>query len=91
MPKSGLLVLRRKIDRIDKKLTGLLVKRYECISSIGRYKIEKKMSVADPERETAVIEKVTRRIPDENAARFVKQVYSGIFDASRAVETNETV
>ncbi len=91
MSKSGLSVLRRRIDRIDKKLARLLVKRYECVSSIGRYKIEKKMIVADHERETAVLEKATRRIPDENVARFVKQVYSGIFDASRAVEMNKTV
>ncbi len=89
--KSGLSLLRKRIDRIDKRLTGLLVKRYECISAIGLYKGENNISVADPVREAEILSKVTSGIGDEKVTDFIKQVYAGIFDASRAVEIHETV
>ena len=89
MIKSRLTVLRKRIDRIDRRLAGLLAKRYECISKIGQYKLENNISVADPDRESEVLERVTSRIADEGASIFVSRVYSGIFDASRTVEKNE--
>jgi len=90
MCNSGLSLLRKRIDRIDKRIAELLMKRYRCISAVGLYKGENNISVEDPRREADVLGKVTRGIRDEQAADFIRQVYACIFDASRAVEINET-
>jgi len=90
MCNAGLSLLRKRIDRIDKRIAGLLVKRYKCISAIGLYKGENKISVEDPRREADVLGKVTHGIRDEKAVDFIRQVYACIFNASRAVEIHKS-
>lgn len=86
MSKSRLLVLRRRIDRIDGKLAGLLEKRYRLVSVVGTYKNKENIPVADPLREKEIMDGIISRVRNDEAVQFIRMVYEGIFRASRAIE-----
>ena len=47
----NLEILRKKIDKIDKKIVELLVERFKLTKKVGIYKKEKNMPALNKERE----------------------------------------
>ena len=76
---------RNAIDRIDDKIVGLLGKRAECVSEIGRIKSRTGAQVFDPKREADVIARV-KRLNKNLPEKSVEAIYREIFSAARAIE-----
>ena len=77
--------LRVEIDRIDSELTALFKKRMEIAAGVAKYKKENAMPVFDRERERAVLNSVTEKMPEELQV-YTKTLYQTIFDLSRSYQ-----
>jgi chorismate mutase/prephenate dehydratase len=77
--------LRETINQCDDALSQAFVKRMETAMEIARYKKENNLPVFDPERERAVISRVTEGL-DEAMAVNMKLLYNTIFDLSRTYQ-----
>lgn len=78
--------LRRKIDRLDKRIVKLLNKRAGYADEIGKIKEQLGLEVYSPERETQVIENVSKSNPGPLTDEAVERVYERIIDESRRLE-----
>ena len=76
---------REKIDGIDKQLVELFSKRLEVCKEIGEYKAKNDMPLSDPTREREKLYAVTGMV-DEDIQRYTSQLYSTIFDLSKAYQ-----
>ncbi len=74
--------LRNKIDEVDQELSALYVKRMELCKQIGEEKAKENASINVPNRENAVLSKVTKNAPEELKI-YVKQLYDNIFIQSK--------
>ena len=81
--------LRKKINRIDKKLMKLLIKRYVVVKKIGKFKNESGIPVVDKEREQEIVKKIDTLKTEDGAKRSVKEIYKCIFSASHRAERAE--
>ncbi|HNX61359.1 MAG TPA: prephenate dehydratase domain-containing protein [Candidatus Limiplasma sp.] len=77
-----LQTLREQINQCDEELSKAFIRRMETALEIAKYKQQNGLPVLDPERERAVISKVTSGC-DETMAINVKLLYNTIFDLSR--------
>lgn len=80
--------LRKEIDRIDKEMVHLFVKRLQVASEIAADKKENNMPVLDQQREEQVLNQVIGYADDEYDM-YVKMLYSNIFDLSRGYQTQK--
>ena len=78
--------LRKRIDRLDKRIVKLLNKRAKYADDIGKIKEKLGLEVYSPEREKQVIENVSRENPGPLTDQAVKRVYERIIDESRRLE-----
>ena len=74
--------LREKINQIDDVLTDAFKRRMEVALEIAKYKQEKGLPVYDPQREQAVIARLTEGC-DETIADSMKTLYNTLFALSR--------
>ncbi|NCA92901.1 hypothetical protein EOM82_06615, partial [bacterium] len=77
--------LRKKIDSLDKVIASALLQRLEAVEQIGAAKAEKGLAVRDASREEKIIQRLTENI-GEPGTSYIKQIYDGIFAASRNLE-----
>ena len=77
--------LRSEIDRIDSELTALFKQRMEIAADVAKYKKENALPVFDRERERAVLNSVTEKMPEELQV-YTKTLYQTIFDLSRSYQ-----
>jgi chorismate mutase len=77
---------RKRIDLIDSQLVGLLNSRSACAVEIGRIKKAVGLPVYSPEREAAVLERVTRESPGPLDPQAVRRVFERIIDEGRRLE-----
>jgi chorismate mutase len=77
---------RKRIDLIDSQLTGLLNSRSACAVEIGRIKRAAGLPVYSPEREAAVLERVTRESTGPLDPQAVRRVFERIIDEGRRLE-----
>ena len=77
---------RKRIDLIDSQLVGLLNSRSACAVEIGRIKKAAGLPVYSPEREAAVLERVTRESPGPLDPQAVRRVFERIIDEGRRLE-----
>ena len=56
---KGLLALRAKIDTIDEKILALLNDRLDIVAQIGQTKLKNNASIYRPERERAIISRLS--------------------------------
>ena len=77
---------RQRIDRIDTQLVGLLNSRSACAVEIGRVKRKLALPVYSPEREAAILERVSRENPGPLDSTAVRRVFERIIDESRRLE-----
>ncbi len=70
--------LRKKIDRIDDKISKLLKKRAKIVIEIGNQKRQNKSSIEDKNRETEIISK------KEND--YEKNIFKSIISESKKLQ-----
>ena len=77
---------RRRIDRIDRRISRLLAKRLGYVLKIGTEKKKKDIAVSDRERERAVLRNVESAVKGGREAQYVRSVYDRIFEESSRQE-----
>lgn len=77
--------LRDQIDKIDRELVDLFVKRMNCSAQVAEYKKEVGMPVLDPARERALLEKISD-LAGEDFEEYSRTLYSTILDLSRSYQ-----
>ena len=86
---ARILQLRVAIDQIDDGLVALLVQRYRIGRKIGRTKHEAGLPLADPGRESAVLDRVAaeaERLGGPAAACAVRKVFQRIVRTTRDMQ-----
>ncbi len=77
-------VLRKRIDKIDRKLCGLLEERFELSGKFGLYKKKKGFIIEDKKREEEIIK---LRAQESNLPKgFVRKFFGLIFDESKKIQ-----
>ena len=74
--------IRHVIDALDKEITALLVKRMEVTRDVAAYKKANNLPVYHPEREKAVISKVSA-LAGEEYAPYIAAIYQNMMDESK--------
>ena len=77
---------RECIDVVDKELVDLLNRRMEFAVEIGRIKKAEGLSVRDPAREEAVLEKLKEHNKGPFSDRGIEEIFSRIMQEARDLE-----
>lgn len=77
--------LRKKIDAIDDEIVSLYLKRMGIVAEIAQEKKETNAPVCNLERESEILSRLTKNVPDE-FKKYLKEVYSAIFNTSKAYQ-----
>jgi chorismate mutase len=83
--------LRAEIDRLDEQILELVGRRISLVRAIGEYKHARGLPVYDPDRERAVIQRLTEAVPAGIDPAVVKRVFERIIDESRGIEQHWVV
>ena len=78
--------LRRRIDRIDERLLGLLNQRAEAVLQIGRIKKKQRLPVYDGRREQQVLLRLSRRNGGPLPVGSVKAIFKEILRRNRGLQ-----
>lgn len=79
--------LRKKIDKIDKKILLLLKKRFAVVKELGEYKKQNDKEVFDPERERFVKDKVSALAKEYDLdEKLVEEIFEAIMSQSRKTQ-----
>ena len=84
--RSGLAAVRRQIDRLDRRLLGLVNQRARLALEIGRLKRRKRWPVFDPQREAVVLRRVMRANRGPLSPAAVRRVFQAILTQCRRRE-----
>ena len=76
--------LRNTIDKLDREITELLVKRMGVSAEVAAYKIANNMPVLDKTREAALLEKISAL--SGNMGEYTHEIYLEILKQSRAYQ-----
>ena len=81
---GNILVLRKELDEIDRRLGGLLIKRFQICRKIGEHKKENGLAIEDLDREKQIID---NKIKEFNLPKeFVKELFLLIFKYSKKMQ-----
>lgn len=83
---GGLDALRARIDDVDARLLDLLNERAELSLAVGRLKAAEAGSVFRPERERAVLDRLTSLSRGPLPAAHIRAVWREIFSSSRNLQ-----
>jgi len=83
--------IRSQIDRIDQQILNLLNERMELVKQIGELKRTTKAAVYRPEREQAIIERLSTLNSGRLSPQAIEAIYLEIFAVSRNIELPEKV
>jgi len=85
--------LRKKIDRIDSKISELLDERARIVKEIGKEKKQKKEPVFAPEREAKILNKLAEDSKKEEGfpLKAKLNIFSEIFAGSRSLQKKLTI
>jgi len=78
--------LRNKIDKLDKEIVYLLNERAKVVLQVGKTKQDRQLKVHSPEREKAILKKLTDMNPGPFPDDALKIVYEEIISASLALQ-----
>ncbi len=74
--------IRKTIDQLDQQITALLVQRMAVTKDVAAYKKEHGLPIFVPEREQAVLEKVSA-LSGEEYAPYIRAIYQSMMDESK--------
>ena len=82
---------RKKLDSLDEELVEIISKRMDVCAKIAEFKLQKNISIRDPEREDELIkdryEKLkSKGIDDE---KFVSDLFNLVLSKSRQVQNEK--
>ena len=83
--------LRKKIDDVDAELLSLLNKRMRIVKEIGQLKRDTQAVIYRPEREKAIIERLTKINDGILSDRAIEAIFLELFAVSRNYELPERV
>ncbi len=83
--------LRKKIDRIDDKLLELLNERIKIVQEVGALKHKTGASIYRPEREKAIIERLSRQNSGPLTEAAIEAIFLEIFAVARNFEQPQRV
>lgn len=75
--------IRQDIDRIDTQLVELLKERMECAAKVAKYKSENGMRIYDPNRERALLNRVSE-LAGEDYEASARVMFSLLMELSRS-------
>jgi chorismate mutase-like protein len=78
--------LRRKIDRIDRKIVKLLNKRAEFAHEIGEIKGQLQMEIYFPQREEEVLRNVSYENNGPMTNESIRSIFKKIIEETRKIE-----
>lgn len=73
---------REEINRIDREMARLFLRRMRAVALVAEYKRAEGMAVYDPERERQVIERNSALLP-EDMREYYAAYQSGVMSVSR--------
>ena len=76
---------RSDISQIDEQIVSLFQKRMAISKEVAKYKKENRLPIYDPERERAILNRVTALAGDE-LADYTGVLYQTMFDVSRSYQ-----
>lgn len=79
---------RKKIDQIDMQVLLLLNQRAETAKHIGLLKAQAGIPIVDADRETKILQKVSRDNSGELSDEAVARIYRQILLESRQIQVN---
>ena len=77
--------LRKEIDEVNTGIVELLKRRMEISAQIAAFKQENGLPVNDPEREQAILDKVSAQAGEE-LAEYAREVFETLFRVSRSYQ-----
>jgi 3-deoxy-7-phosphoheptulonate synthase/chorismate mutase len=81
--------LRKKVNRIDRRLMKDLTRRFGIVQMIGEMKGQIGIPIVDKERERKIVEKIQTLNTDDTTKSAIKKIYECIFDTSYHIEKVE--
>ncbi len=84
---ASINTLRKKVDRIDQQILGLLNDRSRTVVKIGKIKQENHKEVFAPEREKALLDRLTKNNRGPFPVHAIRAVFREILSASRALQS----
>ncbi|MEK6850022.1 MAG: chorismate mutase [Nanoarchaeota archaeon] len=80
--------LRKKIDRIDSKIIGLLRDRLNAAENIGKYKKNNGLPIRDFKREKEILNRIAEKARKQGIKdiKKIKKVYAKIMESCRDVQ-----
>lgn len=79
--------LRKKIDKIDKKIAKNLSKRYEIINKIAAVKQKNKLPILNKTREEDHLNIIIGKYKNNKACkRYISKIFQSIFNISRDIQ-----
>lgn len=79
---------RRRIDEIDDELLRLLSRRLESVIRIGHAKAESGTTIIDPDRESAIVDRLLERNDGPLDADAVRRIFETIIAEMRRLEAD---
>lgn len=74
--------MREEIDALDREISGLLLRRFEIASALGKLKHDLGLPVKDSNREHDVLERVATSLADSPLRQHVLNLYERILQES---------
>ncbi len=78
---------RQKIDTIDERILDLLHQRVRVVRQIGKIKAKDQKAIYAPDREKAVLDRLTRENRGVFPAHALRAVFREIFSVSRSLQS----
>lgn len=77
---------RQEINHINQQLVELLEQRFTAVTKVNHYKEAHQLPILDPQREQAILNKVTAQVTDSDKAPFIAAIFQDIMKQSRQYE-----
>ncbi len=79
--------LRKKIDKVDRKIAKQLLKRYKVITKIAQIKQKNQMPVHNKSREDKHLQDILNNFTDKkNFKNYLSKIFHEIFRISRDIQ-----